>query len=288
MLSWLPHYQDDINAAFTHLFASRYSAEDKVERLYEEAVRYAVEWGGKRLRPILTLIAYEQISGLPASSEVMNAALGIECIHCFTLVHDDLPCMDNDELRRGKLTVWKKYWETMAVLIGDTLQTLWFELIAQSGYASIVQEIAHAVGDMGVTRGQVRDTLLRHDTLTLDELLRIHDEKTGWFIASALVSWALAAGAESEKVESFRSFGFLLGRAFQIKDDILDHESDSETLGKAAGKDVDLGKWIVALIGIEKSREMLTQLESDMLALIHQFDDPRFADIVEYVVRRTK
>jgi geranylgeranyl pyrophosphate synthase len=247
-----------------------------------------VEGGGKRLRPILTLIAYEQISGLPAPAQVMNAALGIECIHCFTLVHDDLPCMDNDELRRGKPTVWKKYGETMAVLIGDTLQTLGFELIAQSGYVSIVQEIAHAVGDMGVTRGQVRDTLLRHDSLTLAELLRIHDEKTGGFIASALVAGALAAGASEEKIESFRRFGFLLGRAFQIKDDILDHESDSDTLGKAAGKDVDLGKGIVALIGIEKSREMLEELESDMLALIHQFDDPRFVDIVEYVVRRQK
>lgn len=288
MLSWLPHYQDDINTAFAHLFASRYSAENDVEKLYEEALRYAVEWGGKRLRPILTLIAYEQISGLPASLEVMNAALGIECIHCFTLVHDDLPCMDNDELRRGKLTVWKKYGETMAVLIGDTLQTLGFELIAQSGHASIVQEIAHAVGDMGVTRWQVRDTLLRHDTLTLDELLRIHDEKTGGFIASALVSGALAAGASEEKIEAFRSFGFLLGRAFQIKDDILDHESDSETLGKTAGKDVDLGKWIVALRGIEKSREMLAQLESDMMILIQQLNDPRFSDIVEYVVRREK
>lgn len=288
MLSWLPHYQDDINAAFARLFSSRYSAENEVDKLYEEALRYAVEGGGKRLRPILTLIAYEQTSILPASSEVMNVALGIECIHCFTLVHDDLPCMDNDELRRGKPTVWKKYGETMAVLIGDALQTLWFELIAQSGHTSIVQEIAHAVGDMGVTRGQIRDTLLRHDSLTLEELLRIHDEKTGGFIASALVAGALAAGASEEKIESFRRFGFLLGRAFQIKDDILDHESDSETLGKAAGKDVDLGKWIVALIGIEKSREMLTRLESDMLALIHEFDDPRFVDIVEYVVRREK
>jgi geranylgeranyl pyrophosphate synthase len=288
MLAWLPHYQDQIHSALHTLFTTRYTSNTEVEKLYEEAIAYAVEGGGKRLRPILTLISYEQVSGLPASREVMDIALGIECIHCFTLVHDDLPCMDNDELRRGKPTVWKKYGETMAVLIGDTLQTLGFELIAQSGHAAVVREIAHAIGDMGVTRGQVRDTLLRHDTLTLPELLRIHDEKTGWFIASALVSGALAAGAASDKVESFRSFGFFLGRAFQIKDDILDYESDSETLGKWAGKDVDLGKWIVALIGIEKSREMLAQLESDMLTLIHEFDDPRFADIVEYVVRRTK
>ncbi len=232
MLSWLPHYQDQIHSVLHTLFTTRYTSNTEVEKLYEEAIAYAVEGGGKRLRPILTLISYEQVSGLPASREVMDIALGIECIHCFTLVHDDLPCMDNDELRRGKPTVWKKYGETMAVLIGDTLQTLGFELIAQSGHAAVVREIAHAIGDMGVTRGQVRDTLLRHDTLTLPELLRIHDEKTGGFIASALVSGALAAGAASEKVESFRRFGFLLGRAFQIKDDILDYESDSETLGK--------------------------------------------------------
>ena len=288
MLAWLPHYQEQIHNALHTLFTTRYTSNTEVEKLYEEAIAYAVEWGGKRLRPILTLIAYEQVSGLPVPPEVLDVAMGIECLHCFTLVHDDLPCMDNDELRRWKPTVWKKYGETIAVLVGDTLQTLWFELIAQSWYAAIVREIAHAIGDMGVTRGQVRDTLLRHDSLTLEELLRIHDEKTGGFIASALVSGALAAGAENEKVEAFRRFGFLLGRAFQIKDDILDHESDSETLGKCAGKDVDLGKGIVALVGIEKSREILTQLESDMLALIHEFDDPRFADIVEYVVRREK
>ncbi len=124
MLSWLPHYQNEINSSLDSFFTSRYHSQTEVEKLYEAAIRYAVEGGGKRLRPILTLIAYEQTSGLPASSQVMNVALGIECIHCFTLVHDDLPCMDNDELRRGKLTVWKKYGETMAVLIGDTLQTL--------------------------------------------------------------------------------------------------------------------------------------------------------------------
>lgn len=124
MLAWLPHYQDQIHAALHTLFTTRYTSNTEVEKLYEEAIAYAVEGGGKRLRPILTLISYEQVSGLPASREVMDIALGIECIHCFTLVHDDLPCMDNDELRRGKPTIWKKYGETMAVLIGDTLQTL--------------------------------------------------------------------------------------------------------------------------------------------------------------------
>ena len=196
--------------------------------------------------------------------------------------------MDNDEYRRGKLTVWKKYGEAMAVLIGDTLQTMGFELIAQSGNIAAVTEIARSMGDIGVARGQVRDTFLRHDSLSLEELLRIHDEKTGGFIASSLVIGALLAGASPEKIAAFRSFGILLGRAFQVKDDILDHDSDCATLGKEAGKDVALGKGIVSLVGIEQSREILAQLEQDMLALIDQFGDERLGDIVEYVVHRIK
>ncbi len=108
-------------------------------------------------------------------------------MHCYTLVHDDLPCMDNDELRRGKPTVWKMYGESMALLVGDTLQTMSFELLGSLENPKVITELARALGDMGVARGQVRDTFLRHDTLIPDELLRIHDEKTGVFIAASLV-----------------------------------------------------------------------------------------------------
>lgn len=133
------------------------------------------------------MLAYENIKKEKFPDHLLRACLGIECIHAFTLVHDDLPCMDNDELRRGHPTVWKKYGETMAVLVGDTLQTLGFELLAEAGDIRIISEIARALGDMGVARGQVRDTFLRHDELSLDELLRLHDEKTGGFIAVSLV-----------------------------------------------------------------------------------------------------
>jgi farnesyl diphosphate synthase len=124
------------------------------------------------------MLAYENIVHENLPDTLLRACIGIECIHAYTLVHDDLPCMDNDELRRGKSTVWKKYGETMAVLVGDTLQTIGFELLSESGDIRIISEIARALGDMGVARGQVRDTFLRHDTLSLDELLRLHDEKT--------------------------------------------------------------------------------------------------------------
>jgi geranylgeranyl pyrophosphate synthase len=285
--SWLPVYQEMVESFIADFFDIRYGGTHDIEQTYEEALRYAVEWGGKRLRPILALLAYEEIAE-KNPQDILSSIIGIELMHCFTLVHDDLPCMDNDEYRRGKLTVWKKYGEAMAVLIGDSLQTMGFELLAKSGNIHVIAEMAHTMGDRGVARGQVRDTFLRHDTLSLEELLRIHDEKTGWFIASALVIGALLADASPEKISAFRTFGILLGRAFQVKDDILDHESDCATLGKAAGKDVALGKWIVSLVGIEKSRELLMQLEHDMLALINQFRDIRFRDIVEYVIHREK
>ena len=286
--SWLPDYQAKVDSALHDFFLARYvGGSSSIEADYEAAIRYAVEWGGKRLRPILALIAYEHVSGRDSNC-ILQSVLGVEFIHCFTLVHDDLPCMDNDELRRGKPTVWKQYGETMAVLVWDTLQTMGFETLAQSGNAHVVQEIAHAIGDMWVTRWQVRDTMLRHDVLTLPELLRIHDEKTGWFIASCLVIGAQLASADQQTIETFRSFGFLLGRAFQIRDDILDYEGDSEVFGKKAGKDVALGKWIVALLGIEKSRQMLSDLEQQMMALLVQINNEKFNDIVRFVVHRKR
>jgi geranylgeranyl pyrophosphate synthase len=207
-------------------------------------------------------------------------------IHCYTLVHDDLPSMDNDELRRGRPTVWKAYGEPMALLVGDSLQTLGFELLADAGDARVLREMARALGDLGVARGQVRDTFLRHDTLSLDELLRIHDEKTGVFIASCLVCGARLGGADETMVKKLRSLGILLGRAFQIQDDILDAEGTADTVGKKTGKDASLGKGIVSLMGLRESKAILATLESDMLTITRELSDPCFADITDFVVHR--
>jgi geranylgeranyl pyrophosphate synthase len=167
---------------------------------------------------------------------------GLEYIHCYTLVHDDLPCLDNDEYRRGKLTVWKAYSEPMALLVGDALQTIGFECLASSGNAELIREVAHALGDMGVVRGQVRDSLSVQTDLSLDELLRLHDEKTGVFIMVSLLAGVILAGGGQDEYDRFARIGKILGRAFQYKDDILDVSGTLETLGKATGKDVALGK----------------------------------------------
>ncbi len=285
---WLPAYQKQVNDAIEQFFSTRYGVSVWIENTFESALRYAVEWGGKRLRPILGILAYEYISKYPITKDEIRALVGIEFIHCFTLVHDDLPCMDNDEYRRGKLTVWKEYWEAMAVLVWDTLQSIGFELLARSGKSEIITEIARAIGDLGVARGQVRDTFLANHPLSLDELMRLHDEKTGGFIASSLVVGGLLADAWAEKITLLRKFGFLLGRAFQIRDDILDSEWDSLVMGKKVGKDLEAGKGIIACIGIDQSKKILQNLESEMKEIVAWWGDERFLDVIEYVVRRDR
>lgn len=285
--SWLPHYQGRIEQSIHLFFETRYGTSDGVEKKFEEALRYAVEGGGKRLRTVLTLLAYEFLSGQDSESITKNV-IGIELIHAYTLVHDDLPCMDNDILRRGKPTVWKEYGETMAVLVGDSLQTTGIEILSETNDIRIVREITRAMGDLGVVRGQVRDTFLRQNSLTLSELLRIHDEKTGVFIAASLVIGGYLAQASEEKLAQLRAFGMLLGRAFQVRDDILDYEGNPDIVGKETGKDVALGKGIVALVGIEKSKTILSDLENDMQPFLDIFSDEKFHDVVNFVVHRVK
>lgn len=174
----------------------------------------------------------------------------------------------------------------MAILVGDALQTMGIELLAESGDIRIVREITRALGDLGVVRGQVRDTMIQHDTLSLEELLRIHDEKTGIFIAASLVIGAYAARASTEAISRMREFGMLLGRAFQVRDDILDIEGDTDKVGKKVWKDVEAGKWIVALMGLDAAKKLLSDLEKNMIAMVEHFDDEKFRDIVQFVVRR--
>lgn len=292
--SWLPQYHELIETAIVDFFDTRYGDTFWVESEFESAIRYAVEWGWKRLRPILAMVTFESASGMDIWfwstnkwKELLRALLGIECIHCYTLVHDDLPCMDDDELRRGKLTVWKKYGEAMALLVWDTLQTMGFELLATTGESRVVGELAQWLWDMGVVRGQVRDTFLRHDALSLTDLLRIHDEKTGGFIARCLVIGALLGKAPETEIESFRRFGLMLGRAFQIQDDILDATGDAAEVWKNTGKDADLGKGAVSLLGLPGAMILIWEIEQELEKMSQCYSDPRFREIWAYVIHRS-
>lgn len=291
--SWLPTYQILAEKALKDFFDTRYTESVWVESDFEAALRYAVEWGWKRLRPILAMITYEYIAQkdvwywiTESGKGLLSSIIGIELMHCYTLVHDDLPSMDNDEIRRGKPTVWKAFWEPMALLVGDALQTMSFELLANTGKSRVISELARSLWDRGVVRWQVRDTFLRHDTLSLEELLRIHDEKTWDFIAACLVIGAILGDAPESDIVQFRQFGMWLGRAFQIQDDILDVTGTVAQVWKNTGKDSNLWKWIVSLVWLYSAKEIIADIEQKLKKDIEKCSDIRFWEIIDYVIHR--
>ncbi len=223
------------------------------------AMRYSLEAGGKRLRPVLVLAAAD-LSGAPGEA-ALPAAVAVECIHTYSLIHDDLPCMDNDDLRRGRPTAHKAFDEATALLAGDALLTHAFLLLA-TAYApqpalvqNLVRELADAAGSRRLVGGQMEDLLAeKKPDATSDELEFIHLNKTAAMIEASLVMGGLVGGAEEAGLGALRRAGRDLGLAFQIIDDILDATADSATLGKTAGKDAQAGKTTyVKLHGLEAS-----------------------------------
>jgi farnesyl diphosphate synthase len=250
-------------------------------RRLSEALRHAVLAGGKRFRPYLVfnsagLFGVEREAALPA-------AAAIECIHCYSLVHDDLPAMDNDELRRGKPTVWKAYDEWTAILAGDALQALAFELLSEPQChadpgvrAALVQTLTVASGTIGMVGGQVLDLeagKLEPDAkATIASVTRLQAMKTGRLITAACEMGAILGRANPDERTALRTYGEHLGVAFQISDDLLDAEGSSADVGKATGKDAAAGKaTLVGLLGIEQARAHLDQTIAAALAALSGF-----------------
>jgi geranylgeranyl diphosphate synthase type II len=231
-----------------------------------EAIDYSFSAGGKRLRPVLTLECFraccdEADSNTASHGEAsaLAAAAAMELIHTFSLVHDDLPAMDNDDLRRGRPTNHKVFGEAMAILAGDAMVTMAFELIAADAEAAVVpamvRELAQAAGPCGMIGGQVLDMDGENRSLSLPELQRLHRMKTGALLTCSCRLGALAAGASAAKLSAVSEFGRHLGLAFQIVDDVLDVTSTPEQMGKATGKDAGKGKnTYPALLGLEGSQ----------------------------------
>lgn len=223
------------------------------------AMRYSLLAGGKRLRPILVLSAAEALGGKIENAYPLAAA--VECIHTYSLIHDDLPCMDDDDLRRGKPTSHKVYGEGMAVLAGDALLTLAFELAAGAkptkrySSADYVLETAHGAGSRKLIAGQVVDLECEGKKISPKELQYIHECKTAALIATSLRLGAMSANASPKKLQAVTTFGQSLGLAFQVIDDILDITQTSEELGKSAGKDLQAQKATYpALLGMKMAQ----------------------------------
>ncbi len=291
----------EVETALDLLVPAHVGAEPGPARIHD-AMRYSVLAGGKRLRPVLALAATALFRPVVASaserSPALPAAVALECVHTYSLVHDDLPCMDNDDLRRGRPTAHKRFDEATALLSGDALLTHAFLLLA-THYAAdprlataLVHELADAAGSARLVGGQMQDLLAEKKAdPTAAELDFIHLNKTAAMLEASFVMGGLVGGASPEALATLRAAGRHLGLAFQIIDDVLDATADSTTLGKTAGKDAKSGKTTyVSLHGIDAARRMAAQQTDAALAAIRALpgDTAFLLQLAQSMLQRVK
>lgn len=291
-------------------FVNKYeqTEDTKLQKTVFKAMKYSLEAGGKRVRPVLCLAVAEMFG--KRKEDVLPFAIALEFIHTYSLIHDDLPCMDNDDYRRGKLTNHKVFGEEFAVLAGDGLLNLAFEVMAdglkervESGddvsqlsvYSKAMSEVVRCSGSRGMIGGQIID--LESEAageISLDTLNRLHELKTGALIRASIMTSAYVSGCSDEQCGLLEKYAYLLGRSFQIKDDVLDFEGTAETLGKTPGKDIAEGKaTYVTLYGLDAAKKELDMLLSEMNCLMEnlvgnnlEISTNFLKNMAEYVVRR--
>ena len=289
---WLTVHSEQIEQALDRLLDS---ARTTPHRLHE-AMRYAAQGGGKRIRPLLVYAA-GQLGDNKTSSEALDAAaVAIECIHAYSLVHDDLPCMDDDDLRRGRPTVHKAFDEATALLVGDALQTRAFEILANVNCDAqvrlkMISVLAAASGSRGMAGGQAIDLESVGKKLDLPGLKQMHAMKTGALLLCAVELGGIAAYLSPVQMAHLESYSKSLGLAFQIVDDVLDATADSQTLGKTAGKDAAANKpTYVTLMGLDYAQKQAKELQETAIASLDSFGAKAQAlkDLALLVVNRGK
>ncbi|CAA7626667.1 geranyltranstransferase [Candidatus Terasakiella magnetica] len=280
----------DVNAELDRLMPVSEGAESRVQ----DAMRYASLDGGKRLRPFLVMQSASLFN--VAETAAIRVACAIEMIHCYSLVHDDLPCMDDDDLRRGRPTCHKKYDEATALLAGDSLLTKAFEVLANPATHSdpqvrcdLVAELAHASGAQGMVGGQMIDLQAQNLDLDLAGITRLQQLKTGRLFSFSCEAGAVMGKAHGELRLALRNYAHDLGLAFQIADDILDVEGDAAEVGKRLQKDADAGKaTFVSLLGLERARSQADMLAEQACRHLDPFGDKAdlMRDVARFVVQR--
>ena len=257
-------------------------------RLYE-AMRYAAIGGGKRIRPVLVVAACDLFN--VARERATRVALAVECVHVYSLIHDDLPCMDDDDLRRGKATVHRAFDESTAILAGDSLHALAFELLADEAThedpfvrSELVCELARAAGPAGMAGGQMMDLMAAETKLDLAAVTRLQQLKTGALIGWCLEAAAIMARVPAEGRTALRGYARDIGLAFQIADDLIDHEGMQEKAGKRVGKDEAAGKeTFVSLLGPERARQQAATLLDQAVDHLRSYGEE--ADLLRAVAR---
>ena len=282
---WLQPYEERINSALESSLP-----EDKT--ILTQAIRYSVLSGGKRLRPLLVHLSSELGSALPEAKDTVSCS--VELIHCYSLIHDDLPAMDDDSLRRGKPTCHKKFGEAIAILAGDALQPLAYTLITGSNQieekmkAKLVSTLSKACGWDGMVEGQILD-ISHHDYLSLEELDSIHMKKTGSLIIACLEMGGMISNLPETEIKLLKKFGEKVGLAFQIRDDIIDLESPSEISGKSQGSDLVKEKITYpSLIGIKASKERAIELSEEAKEFAKKLsgDSNKLLKLCDFIVQR--
>jgi geranylgeranyl pyrophosphate synthase len=264
----------------------------------QPAIHHALQAGGKRVRPLLVYAAGHAVTTSSQSNTALEgAACAIELIHTYSLIHDDLPAMDDDDLRRGKPSLHKAYDEATAILVGDGLQARAFELLADAPGLSAEQRIAMvkvlaaAAGPRGMVGGQFIDIQATNSDMTLAQLQAMHSLKTGALIRASLALGGIAAGANEQQLSALDEYGAHIGLAFQVVDDILDVEGDSATLGKTQGKDEEANKpTYVKLMGLDGAKAEARRLLEEALAALEAFGESAdlLRDLARYIVARDR
>jgi geranylgeranyl diphosphate synthase type II len=282
---------DAVNAALDQFLPS-----EKIKpATIHKAMRYSLFAGGKRMRPAVLLAAAAACGG--SEKDAMPLACAVECIHTYSLIHDDLPAMDNDDFRRGKPTNHKVFGEGIAVLAGDALLTQAFEIAAQCKkfpcypHDQIILEIAKASGSLQLVGGQVTDLEGENKKLSIAELKFIHERKTSALLCCSVRLGGMSANCSPAQLQALTEFGYHVGLAFQVIDDILDVTQTSEQLGKTAGKDVAVQKATYpSIVGLEKSRKIATQLTDKAFGALKIFKGKAVAleALAEFLLKREK
>ncbi|MDH4222625.1 MAG: polyprenyl synthetase family protein [candidate division Zixibacteria bacterium] len=265
-----------------------YLPEEKKEpKLLHRAMRYSIFAGGKRLRPIIAISSFEAVGG--KGKVILPVACALEMIHTYSLIHDDLPCMDDDDLRRGKPTLHKIHGEGMAVLTGDALHALAFELLLKAKNFQVIQEVAKAIGTEGMIGGQVKDLEAEGRKVSLKQVEYIHTHKTGKLLKASIRAGAILGNADNKRLKALSAYGEKFGLAFQIMDDILDIVGEERVLGKKRGSDKANSKATYpAVVGLEKSRGIAYSLLKEAKESLRIFQEKSwvFEKLADYVYAR--
>jgi geranylgeranyl diphosphate synthase, type II len=292
----IQRYLQEQKARVDDALARYLPGEESYPQAIVQAMRYSVFAGGKRVRPILAIAAAETTGG--TAEDVLPLACALECIHTYSLIHDDLPALDNDDYRRGRLTNHKVFGEANAILAGDALLTFAFELMGDARHwkqfvsaqvVHVIQEVAYAIGTFGMIGGQVVDLQMEGEDVDLPTLQYIHAHKTGALIRASVRSGAILGGGSPAEVEALTHYGTHIGLAFQIMDDILDVRGDEQLMGKAVRKDEERRKATYPrLVGLAESEVRAQAAVTAGVAVLERFGERGavLRDLAQFIIAR--